>query len=142
MVPIIAIKFIQKFLKCHAIQTCSITDSHRKELECERRSNNRKEKRVGAGGALGRLDSIPREGNGTPLHYSCLENPMDRGAWWAAVHGVAKSRTRLSDFNFTFHFHALEKEMATHSSVLAWRIPGTGVPGGLPSMGSHRVGHD
>ena len=67
---------------------------------------------------------------------------MDGGAWWAAVHGVAKSRTRLSDFTFTFRFHALEKEMATHSSVLAWRIPGTGEPGGLPSMGSHRVGHD
>ena len=82
------------------------------------------------------------EGNGTPLQYSCLENPMDRGAWWAAVHGVAKSQTRLSDFPFTFHFHALEKEMATHSSVLAWRIPGMGEPGGLPSMGSHRVGHD
>ena len=81
-------------------------------------------------------------GNGTPLQYSCLENPMDRGAWWAADHGVAKSRKRLSDFTFTFHFHALEKEMATHSSVLAWRIPGTAVPGGLPSMGSHRVGHD
>ena len=82
------------------------------------------------------------EGNGTPLQYSCLENPMDRGAWWAAVHGVTKSRTRLSDFTFTFHFHALEKEMATHSSVLAWRIPGTGEPDGLPSMGSHRIGHD
>ena len=82
------------------------------------------------------------EGNGTPLQYSCLENPMDGGAWWAAVHGVAKSWTRLSDFTFTFHFHALEKEMATHSSVLAWRILGTGEPGGLPSMGSHRVGHD
>ena len=82
------------------------------------------------------------EGNGTPLQYSCLENRMDRGAWWAAVHGVAKSWTWLSDFTFTFHFHALEKEMATHSSVLAWRIPGTGQPGGLPSMGSHRVGHD
>jgi len=82
------------------------------------------------------------EGNGTPLQYSCLENPMGGGAWWAAVRGVAKSRTRLSDFTFTFHFHALEKEMATHSSVLAWRIPGTGEPGGLPSMGSHRVGHD
>ena len=66
------------------------------------------------------------EGNGTPLYYSCLENPMDRGAWQAAVHGVAKSRTWLSDFTFTFHFHALEKEMATHYSVLAWRIPGTG----------------
>ena len=82
------------------------------------------------------------EGNGTPLQYSCLENPMDRGACWAASHGVTKSRTRLSDFTFTFHFHALEKEMATHSSVLAWRIPGTGETGGLPSMGSHRVGHD
>ena len=81
------------------------------------------------------------EGNGTPLQYSCLENPMDGGAWWAAVHGVAKSWTRLSNFTFTFHFHALEKEMATHSSVLAWRIPGTGEPGGLLSMGSHRVGH-
>ena len=83
-----------------------------------------------------------REGNGTSLQYSCLENPMDGGAWWAAVHGVAKSRTRLSNFTFTFHFHALEKEMATHSSVLAWRIPGTAEPGGLPSVGSHRVGHD
>ena len=82
------------------------------------------------------------EGNGTLLQYSCLENPMDGGAWWAAVHGVTKSRTRLSDFTFTFHFHALEKEMATLSSVLAWRIPGIGEPGGLPSMGSHRVGHD
>ena len=82
------------------------------------------------------------EGNGTPLQYSSLETPMDRGAWWAAGHGVAGSRARLSDFTFTFHFRALEKEMATHSSVLAWRIPGTGEPGGLPSMGSHRVGHD
>ena len=82
------------------------------------------------------------EGNGIPLQHSCLENPMDGGAWWAAVHGVAKSRTRLSDFTFTFHFHALEKEMATHSSVLAWRVPGMEKPGGLPSMGSHRVGHD
>ena len=82
------------------------------------------------------------EGNGTPLQYSCLENPMDGGAWWAAVHGVTSSQTQLSDFTFTFHFHALEKEMATHSSVLAWRIPGTGEPGGLPSLGSHRVGHD
>ena len=82
------------------------------------------------------------EGNGTPLQYSCLENPMDGGAWWAAVHGVAKTRTRLSDFTFTFYFHALEKEMATHSGVLAWRIPGTGEPGGLLSVGSHRVRHD
>ena len=82
------------------------------------------------------------EGNGTPLQYSCLENPMGGGAWQAAVHGVTKSRTQLSDFTFTFHFHALEKEMATHSSVLAWRIPGTGEPGRLPSMGSHRVGRD
>ena len=72
----------------------------------------------------------------------CLEIPMGRGAWYAAVHEVAKSWTRLSDFTFTFHFHALEKEMATHSSVLAWRIPGTGEPGGLPSMGLHRVRHD
>ena len=88
------------------------------------------------------VNIISGEGNGNPLQYSCLENPMDRGAWWAAVHGVMKSRTRLSDFAFTFHFHALEKEMATHSSVLAWRIPGTGEPGGLLSMGSHRVGHD
>ena len=83
-----------------------------------------------------------REGNGNPLQYSCLENPMDGGAWQAAVHGVARSRTQLNDFAFTFHFHALEKEMATHSSVLAWRIPGTGEPGGLPSLGSYRVGHN
>ena len=82
------------------------------------------------------------EGNGNPFQYSCLENPMDGGAWWATVHGVAKSRTRLSDFTFTFHFHALKKEMATHSSVLAWRILGTREPGGLPSMELHRVGHD
>ena len=88
------------------------------------------------------LGSSAREGNGTPLQYSCLENPMDGGAWKAAVCGVAESRTWLSDFTFTFHFHALEKEMATHSSVLAWRIPGTGEPGGLLSVGSHRVGHD
>ena len=79
------------------------------------------------------------EGNGTPLQYFCLESPMDGGAWSAAVHEVSGSRIRLSDFTFTFHFHALEKEMATHSSVLAWRIPETGE---LPSLGSHRVGHD
>ena len=82
-----------------------------------------------------------REGNGIPLQYSCLENPMGGGAWKAAVHGVAEGRTRLSDFTLTFHFDALEKEMATHSSVLAWRIPGTGEPSGLPSMGSHRFRH-
>ena len=82
------------------------------------------------------------EGNGTPLQYSCLENPMDRGTWWAAVHGVAKSWTWQSGFTFTFHFHALEKEMATHFSVLAWRVPGTGESGGLPSMGSYRIEHD
>ena len=97
---------------------------------------------------VGDPDSIPGsarspgEGNGHPLQYSCLENPMDRGAWRATVHGVAKSRTRLSDFTFTFHFHALEKEMATHSSILAWKIPWTEEPGGLQSMGSQRVGHD
>ena len=77
-----------------------------------------------------------------PLQHSCLENPMDGGAWQAAVHGVARSWTRLSDFTFTFYFHALEKEMAIHSRVLAWRIPGTGEPGGLLFMGSHRVRHD
>ena len=90
------------------------------------------------------------EGNVTPLQYSCLEGPMDRGAWWTAVHGVARSQPQLcnfqvdnlSDFTFTFHFDASEKEMASHSSVLAWRIPGMGEPGGLPSLGSHRVGHD
>ena len=82
------------------------------------------------------------EDNGTPLQYACLEHPMDGGARWAAVHGVAKCRTRLSNFTFTFHFHALEKEMATHSSVFAWRIPGMGEPGGLPSMGSHSIGHN
>ena len=83
-----------------------------------------------------------KEGNGTPLQYSCLENPMDGGGGWTAVHGVTKSQTRLSDVPFTFHFYVLEKEMATHSSVLAWRISGTGEPGGLPSMGLHRVRHD
>ena len=82
------------------------------------------------------LVPIHGEGNGTPRQYSCLENPMDRRAWWAAVHGVAKSRTRLSDFTFTFHFHALEKEMAPLSSVLAWRIPGTG-----SLVGRHLWGH-
>ena len=85
---------------------------------------------------------VTGEGNGTPLQYSCLANPMDGGAWWAAVHGVAKSQTRLSNITFTFYFHALEKEMATYSSVLAWRIPGMGETGGLLSMGSYRVGHN
>ena len=88
------------------------------------------------------IPNLTGEGNGNPLQYSRLENPMDGGAWWAAVHGVAMSRTRLSDVTFTFHFPALEKEMAPHSSVLAWRIPGMGKPGGLPSLGSHRVGQD
>ena len=88
------------------------------------------------------LGRSPGEGNGNQLQYSCLRNPMDRGAWWAAVHGVAKSQTQLNDFSFTFHFQALEKEMATHSSVLARRIPGIGEPGGLPSMGFHRVEND
>ena len=78
------------------------------------------------------------EGNGNPLQYSCLENPVDRKALWAAVHRVAQSQTRLKRLSM----HALEKEMATHSSVLAWRIPGTEEPGGQPSMGLHRVGHD
>ena len=91
---------------------------------------------------ISRDSSLLGEGNGTPLQYSCLESPMGWRAWWAAVHGVTKSWTRLSDFTFTSHFHALEKAMATLSSVLAWRIPGTGEPGGLPSVGSHRVRHD
>ena len=88
------------------------------------------------------LSAYLGEGNGTPLQHSCLGNLMDRGAWKAAVHGVAEGRTRLSDFTFTFHFHALEKEMATHSSVLAWIMPWMEKPGRLQSMGSHRVGHD
>ena len=88
------------------------------------------------------LSHVHGEGNSTPLQYSCLENPTARGAWSAAVQEVRKGRTWLSDFTFTFHFPALEKEMATHSSVLAWRIPGTGEPGGLLSTGLHRVGHD
>ena len=85
---------------------------------------------------------IQGEGNGTPLQYCCPENPMDEGAWWAAVHGVTKSQTQLSDFTFTFHFHALVKEVATYSSVLAWRIPWTEKPGRLQSMGLHRIRHD
>ena len=86
--------------------------------------------------------NLSGKGNGTPLQYSCREDPMDRGPWKAAVRGITEGQTRLSDFTFTFHFHALEKEMATHSSVLAWRIPATEDPGGLPSMESHRVGHN
>ena len=97
---------------------------------------------MGDPGSVPGLGRSLGEGNGNPLQHSCLENPMDGGAWKATVRGVAEGRTRLSDFTFTCHFHALEKEMATHSSVLAWRIPGTGEPGGLPSMGSHRVRHD
>ena len=93
-------------------------------------------------GLLTRNSKGSREGNGTPLQDSCLENAMDGEAWKAAVLGVAEGRARLTDFTFAFHFHALEKEMAVHSSVLAWRIPGVGQPGGLPSMGLHRVGHD
>ena len=85
-------------------------------------------------GSIPGLGRAPRGGNGTPLQYFCLENSMDGGAWWAAVHGVAKSWARLSEFTFTFHFHALEKETATYSSVLAWRILGTAEPGGLPAV--------
>ena len=117
------LKEMNKFL-----DTCNITRLNHEEMENLNRLITSKD--------------IDGEGHGTPLQYSCLNNPMDRGAWWAAVHGVAVSRTWLNDFTFTFHFHALEKEMATHSSVLACRIPGMGKPGGLPSMGSHRVEHD
>ena len=99
---------------------------------------------AGNTGLIPGLGRSPGEGIGNLLQYSCLGNSMDRGAWWAISHGVAKSQTRLSDFTFTFtfHFHALEKEMATHSSVLAWRIPWTEKTGRLQPMGSHRVGHD
>ena len=97
---------------------------------------------AGDPGSTPGLGRSPREGNGNPFQHSCLDNSMDRAAWWATVHGVAKSRAQLSNITFTFHFHALEKEMATHPSILAWRIPGTEKPGGLPSLGSHTVGHD
>ena len=97
---------------------------------------------VGDLGLIAGLGRSPGEGNGNPLQDYCLENPRDRGAWCTAVHGVARSRTRLSDFTFTFHFHALEKEMATHSSILAWRIPWTEEPGRLQSVGLQRVGRD
>ena len=98
--------------------------------------------KAGDTGLIPGLGRSSGEGEGYPLQYSCLENPMDGGAWWATVHGVVKSQTRLRDFTFTLHSHVLEKEMATHSSVLAWRIPETGEAGGRPAMGSHRVGHD
>ena len=97
---------------------------------CDRRGASNNSYRVGCGA---------REGDGTPLQYPCLENPLGGGAWKAAVHGVARSQTRLRDFTFAFHFHALEKEMATHSSVLAWRIPVTKEPGGLPSTMASRT---
>ena len=93
-------------------------------------------------GSIPGSERSPGEGNSNPLQYSCLENSMDRRAREAIVHGITKSWTRLSDFTFTFHFHALEKEMATQSSILAWRIPGMGEPDGLQSTGSHRVKHD
>ena len=98
--------------------------------------------KAGDEGSIPGSGRSPGGGNGNPLQYSCLVNPMDIAASWAIFLGVAKNGTQLSDFPFTFHFHTLEKEMATHSSVLALRTPGTGEPGGLPSMGSHRVGHD
>ena len=140
-------------LPCGMRKTMSLQQrsrrGHTKGMFCGRR---RKIRDYGSMEAVGRVYqgvcdwqcpvSSTGEGDGTPLQSSCLENPMDRGAWWAAVHGVTKSRTWLSDFTFTFHFHALEKEMATHSIVLAWRIPGTGEPGGLLSLGSYRVRHD
>ena len=94
---------------------------------------------VGLTPGLGRS---PAAGHGSPLQHSCLENPTDGGAWWATVHGVAKSQARLSDLTFAFHFHALEKEMAPHSSTLAWKIPCMEEPGRLQSMGSLGVGHD
>ena len=114
------------------------TSSQRREQSCLPQKIIEKVKRTFTSFSLLHIYiyTLNGEGNRTPLQYSCLENPQ------ATVHGVAKSRTRLSDFNFTFHFHALEKEMATHSSILAWRIPGTEEPSGLPSMGSHRVGPD
>ena len=117
---------------CKQVHWITICGSAGKESTCD----------AGDLGSIPGLGRSPGEGNGAPLQYSCLENPMDGGTWKAAVHGVAEGWTQLSDFIFTFHSHALEKEMATHSSVLAWRIPGTGEPGGLPSLGSRRVGHD
>ena len=127
------------FLVDYAVENLELHDSANKQLLPFPRTYNYDER-------IFNLAEIKtkklREGNGNPPQYSCLENPMDGGAWWAAVHGVARSWTRLSAFTFTFHFHALEKEMATHSSVLAWRIPGMAGPGGLPSMGSHRIRHD
>ena len=124
---------IKKERNCAVCQGCGWTQKLSKQTEVGQKETNIHNTYI---------ENLDGEGSGTPLHYSCLENPMDGGAWWAAVHGVAKSRTRLSNFTFTFHFDALEKEMATHSSDLAWRIPGTGEPGGLPSVEWHRVGHD
>ena len=135
--------FISKFPFCHFSQVSSLPLVH--IMETEDRSVVLTEdflrNPLAYRAYLLLTDVNPGEGNGTPLQYSCLEKPMDGGAWYAPVHGVAKSQAQLSDFPFTFHFHALEKEMATHSSVLAWRIPGMGEPGGLLSMRSHRVGH-
>ena len=91
---------------------------------------------------MGKTSDLFGEGNGNPLQYSCLENTMDGGAWQAPVRGSTESQIQLSDLTFTFHFYALEKEMATHSSVFAWRIPRIEEPSGLPSMGSYKVGHD
>ena len=109
-----------------------ICDLHRKEFTLG----------PNCSGIYSSVTALFREGNGNPFQYSCLENPTDGGSWQAAVHGVMKSQTRLNDFTFTFYFHALEKEIATHSSVLAWRISGTEELGGLLSMGSHSIGHD
>ena len=113
-----------------------------KELDTTEQQRKAMPNNVQTTAQLHSAHTLVGEGNGTPLQYSSLENPMDGGAWKAAVHGVVKSQTRLSDFTCTFHFHALERAMATHSSVLAWRIPGMGEPGELLSMGLHRVGHD
>ena len=124
---------IKKERNCAVCQGCGWTQKLSKQTEVGQKETNIHNTYI---------ENLDGEGSGTPLHYSCLENPMDGGAWWAAVHGVAKSQRRLRDFTLTLLFHALEKEMATHSSVLAWRIPGTWEPFGLLSMGSHRVGHD
>ena len=125
----------ERILPARISSACLDVEQQKKVEEpgCEVAGNDSNKLSLRAGGG---------ESNGNPFQFSCLENPMDGGAWWAVVHGVAKTWTWLSDFTFTFHFHALEKEMATHSSVLAWRIPGMEEPGGLLSMTSHRVGHN